>query len=78
MDMGICLSIFFIAGDIQILLEQPGPAVEPPLQIKVEHGIDSEKDLPMLKKELEETYRAKLMFRANVQLVLRVPYLALK
>ncbi|WP_010283670.1 phenylacetate--CoA ligase family protein [Bacillus timonensis] len=56
-------------GDIQILLEQPGPAIDPPLQIKVEHGLNSEMDVPMLKKELEETLRAKLMFRANVQLV---------
>nr|WP_309099150.1 AMP-binding protein [Fredinandcohnia onubensis] len=56
-------------GDIQILLEKPGPAVEPPLQIKVEHGMNTEEDLPNLKKELEETLRGKLMFRADIQLV---------
>jgi phenylacetate-CoA ligase len=57
-------------GEIQILLHQPGPAVDPPLEVQVEYGKQVEKEeLAVLKKELEEQLRAKLMFRAKVLLV---------
>lgn len=57
-------------GEIQIVLYQPGPAVEPPLEVQVEYGPTVVKEeLIGLKKELEEQLRAKLLFRANVSLV---------
>ncbi len=55
-------------GEIEILLRQPGPKVEPPLPIRVEHG-DGVKDLPSLKQELEEHLRNRLVFQADVELV---------
>ncbi len=57
-----------ITGDMLILLDKPGPAVEPPLKIQVEYSA-SEKGLETLKKELEEILRDKLVFRADVELV---------
>lgn len=55
-------------GEIQILLEKPGPKVEPPLKINVEYdpGVT---DLDALKKEIEVTLREKLIFQPAVQLV---------
>jgi len=55
-------------GEIQILLEQPGPRVEPPLRIQVEYGPDV-KDLLALKKEVEENLKNKLVFTPAVDLV---------
>ena len=55
-------------GDMIILLDKPGPKVEPPLKIQVEYK-SGEKDLDALKKELEGTLRGKLVFRADVELV---------
>lgn len=55
-------------GEIQIILDQPGPRVEPPLKIRVEHGPETG-DLAGLKREIEATLRNKLIFSANVELV---------
>ena len=55
-------------GDIQVLLDKPGPKVDPPLRIQAEYAT-GEKDLPGLKKELEEKLREKLVFRAKIELV---------
>lgn len=55
-------------GEIQILLEQPGPKVEPPLKIKAE-STSQASDLSKLKKDIEKTLREKLVFRADVELV---------
>jgi phenylacetate-CoA ligase len=55
-------------GDIQVLLDKPGPKVDPPLRIQAEYA-PGEKDLAGLKKELEEKLREKLVFRAEVELV---------
>ncbi len=55
-------------GEVQILLDQPGPKVEPPLKIKVEHG-PGVIDLPALKSQIEETLREKLIFHPDVELV---------
>jgi phenylacetate-CoA ligase len=55
-------------GDMIILLDKPGPKVEPPLKIQVEHAA-GEKNLEVLKKELETALRDKLVFRADVELV---------
>jgi phenylacetate-CoA ligase len=51
-----------------ILLDKPGPKVEPPLKIQVEHSA-GEKNLAALKTELESALRDKLVFRAEVELV---------
>jgi phenylacetate-CoA ligase len=55
-------------GDVIILLDKPGPKVEPPLKIQVECS-SGEQDLDALKKELETALREKLIFRADVELV---------
>lgn len=55
-------------GDMVVLLEKPGPKVEPPLRIQVEYS-QGEKDLDALKKGLETALRDKLVFRADVELV---------
>lgn len=57
-------------GEMQIILEEEGPAVEPPLHIKVEHGYDVKpEELSALKKELEKEIRDKLIFRADIEFV---------
>jgi phenylacetate-CoA ligase len=55
-------------GEIQILLDQPGPGVEPPLKIQVEHSPEIS-DLAALKKEVEERLRNVLIFSPAVELV---------
>ena len=55
-------------GEIQILLEQPGPKVEPPLKIQAEYT-KQVSDLDLLKQDIEQTLRQKLVFRADVELV---------
>jgi phenylacetate-CoA ligase len=55
-------------GEILILLNKPGPKVEPPLRIQVEHAPD-ETDLTALKNDLETVLRDKLVFRAEIDLV---------
>ncbi len=55
-------------GDMLVLLDKPGPTVEPPLRIQAEYS-QGEKDLEALKKELEGALRDKLVFRADVELV---------
>ncbi|MFC1534369.1 phenylacetate--CoA ligase family protein [Thermodesulfobacteriota bacterium] len=55
-------------GDMMVLLDKPGPKVEPPLKIQAEYT-SGEKDLDALKKELETVLRDKLVFRADVELV---------
>lgn len=55
-------------GEVQILLTQPGPRVDPPLHLRVEYGTDVE-DLVALKREIEELLRDKLIFTADVELV---------
>jgi len=57
-----------VTGEIQVVLDQPGPKVEPPLKIKVEHG-DDVQDLDQLRKELKYTLRGKLIFAPRVELV---------
>jgi len=55
-------------GDMILLLDKPGPKVEPPLKIQVEYS-PGEKQLDALKKELETVLRDTLVFRADVELV---------
>lgn len=57
-------------GEIQILLHQPPPLVNPPLPVLVEHGNGlTEEELHRLKSELENELRTKLFFSANIELV---------
>jgi phenylacetate-CoA ligase len=55
-------------GDMLVLLDEPGPKVQPPLKIQAEYA-SGEKDLDALKKEIEGLLREKLVFRADVELV---------
>ena len=55
-------------GEIQILLDKPGPKVEPPMKIQVEYAKDVS-DLQRLKGELENLLKEKLVFKAEVDLV---------
>jgi phenylacetate-CoA ligase len=55
-------------GDMLVLLDKPGPKVEPPVRVQVEYA-PGEKDLNGLKKTLETALREKLVFRADVELV---------
>lgn len=54
-------------GRIEILLDGPGPAVEPPVRLRVEHTA-SAGDLGTLQRELESRLRETLAFRAAVEL----------
>ncbi len=55
-------------GEIQVLLDKPGPAVEPPMKIQVEHSKEAA-DLHTLKHEIESLLKEKLVFKAEVNLV---------
>jgi len=55
-------------GEMVILLDKPGPKVDPPVRIQVEYtrGVT---DLEGLKREIEGALRERLVFRAEVELV---------
>ena len=55
-------------GEVQILLEQPGPAVQPPLRLHVE-GAGSASELDQLRKDIESQLREKLIFKSRVEIV---------
>ncbi len=55
-------------GAVRIVLPGPGPAVDPPLHVRVEHG-EAAGDLPALARALETALREKLIFTARVELV---------
>ena len=55
-------------GELQILLDRPGPKVDPPMKIQVEVAKDLS-DLQPLKHEIENLLREKLVFKADVHLV---------
>ncbi|MCG6881840.1 MAG: phenylacetate--CoA ligase family protein [Deltaproteobacteria bacterium] len=61
-----------VSGNIEIQLEKPGSAVEPPLKVKVELG-ESPGDKAELKKRVEQEIRSKLIFQAKVELVDELP-----
>jgi len=54
-------------GEMVILLDKPGPKVDPPVRIQVEYtrGVT---DLEGLKREIEGALRERLVFRAEVEL----------
>ena len=53
-------------GALRIVLPKPGPAADPPLHIRVEHGAAA-RDLPALARVLETALREKLIFTARVE-----------
>jgi phenylacetate-CoA ligase len=55
-------------GEIQILLEEPGPGVKPPLRVAAEFG-EGSPDLAHLKKEIEAKIRSVLTVSSSVELV---------
>ena len=55
-------------GEMVILLDKPGPKVDPPVRIQVEYAQGVE-DLQGLKKDIEQALREKLVFRSDVELV---------
>lgn len=55
-------------GALRILIDADGPAVPPPLRIRAEHSDDAG-DLTVLRRELEERLRARLVVKAEVELV---------
>jgi phenylacetate-CoA ligase len=55
-------------GALQILLTHPGPRVDPPLRIQVEHGTEVA-DLGPLQEDLERLLREQLIVRCAVELV---------
>jgi phenylacetate-CoA ligase len=55
-------------GEMRIVINQPGPKVPAPLQIRAEHG-KREEDLPKLKKEIEQRLSDVLRFKADVELI---------
>lgn len=57
-----------VTGAVEIQLTERPPKITPPVKIKVEHG-EKPGDLKNLKREIEELIRAKLVFRADVELV---------
>jgi len=57
-----------VTGEILIQLREPPPSATPPLKIKVEHGAEPG-DLAVLKKDIENAIREKLIFSSSVELV---------
>ena len=59
-----------VTGEMRIVLDEPGPAVKPPLRIKVEHAAGlSASELDQLKDDLAKEIRSKLEFRPEIELV---------
>jgi phenylacetate-CoA ligase len=54
-------------GALQILLDAPGPRVDPPLRLQVEHAAD-ERDLAGLAETVERRLRERLVVSARVEL----------
>jgi phenylacetate-CoA ligase len=55
-------------GEMQVMLEEPGPGVSPPLHVAVEYGADAT-DLPALKKKIEGLIKDRLSIPSKVELV---------
>jgi phenylacetate-CoA ligase len=55
-------------GAMQILLSAEPPSVDPPLRIQAEYGPEAT-DIDVLKKEIEEIIREKLIVKSEVELV---------
>ncbi len=54
-------------GEIRVVLDRPGPRVDPPLKVKVEHGDGlSEADLPQLSEDLKKKIHEMLRFNPEI------------
>jgi len=59
-----------VTGQMTIILDKPGPRVDPPLRIKIEQGKGIEKrQVEDLEKEIEETISKVLRFRPDIEFV---------
>jgi phenylacetate-CoA ligase len=56
-------------GQLQILLDQPGPRVEPPLRIRIEMEAGVNGGEEELRKALEHEIRRRLIFSPAIELV---------
>jgi len=57
-----------MTGEVQILLDQPGPGVTPPLRVVAEYG-SAVQDQAVLQKKVEEKIKSVLSVSSTVQLV---------
>jgi phenylacetate-CoA ligase len=55
-------------GEIQILLNQPGPKVDPPMRIQVEYSKEVT-NIDALKHEIENILKERLVFKSDIDLV---------
>jgi phenylacetate-CoA ligase len=55
-------------GEMLVLLDKPGPSVDPPLRLQVEYAEGHQHPDP-LRKKIEDALKDKLLFRAQVELV---------
>jgi len=55
-------------GEIQVVLDKPGPKVDPPLHVVVEYG-QEEQELSQLRQEVEYLLKSRLSIPASVELV---------
>lgn len=57
-------------GEVRILLDAPGPKVEPPLRIQVEYGPElGKQDLPALEREMKDRMRSLLRITPEIEFV---------
>jgi phenylacetate-CoA ligase len=66
------VSQFFprVTGEMRIVLDKPGPKVDPPMKIKIEHGSAlSEEDKVTLAEEIRQAIRSRLEVTPVIQLV---------
>jgi phenylacetate-CoA ligase len=64
----ICALAPETTGEMQVVLEKPGPKVEPPMRIMAEYGPEAA-DLPALKKKIEGLLKDRLSIPSVVELV---------
>jgi phenylacetate-CoA ligase len=57
-----------VTGEVRILLDAPGPKVEPPLKIQVEYGQEvSKADLALLDREMKDQIRSLLRINPDIE-----------
>ncbi|RLB19998.1 MAG: phenylacetate--CoA ligase family protein, partial [Deltaproteobacteria bacterium] len=59
-----------VTGHFRILLDKPGPLVQPPLNIRIEYGVGvKEKDLSALEQEMTRYFREEIRVTPKFQWV---------
>ena len=57
-------------GEMRIVLDEPGPGINPPLQMRVERGYDSDEGVAEdLKRDLEEALHNRMRFRSVIEII---------